>query len=153
MNARRGRDDQAARACISSSDRGPAPVPATPNLLRINEIATRSLVASKLPPKRVSPRAHYRASASHRKEDIMPAKETNVAPRKMQPPVAPAKAERPTPLESVGPSPFRTLERFADEVTRIFDDFGLGRGRNRVPDSGDLIYTALSPISPTPKPV
>jgi len=28
--------------------------------------------------------------------------------------------------------PFRTLERFAEEVNRIFDDFGLGRGGTRV---------------------
>jgi HSP20 family protein len=36
-------------------------------------------------------------------------------------------------------SPFRTLERFADEVTRIFDDFGLGAGLRREAVSGDLM--------------
>ena len=30
--------------------------------------------------------------------------------------------------ESFAPSPFRLLERFADEVDRMFDEFGLGRG-------------------------
>lgn len=34
---------------------------------------------------------------------------------------------RKEPLPS-GSSPFRMLERFADEVDRIFDDFGFGRG-------------------------
>lgn len=37
------------------------------------------------------------------------------------------------------PTPFRTLERVADEVTRIFDDFGIGRGLGRVPAANDLI--------------
>lgn len=31
------------------------------------------------------------------------------------------------PLPSIG-SPFRMLERFADEMDHLFDDFGLGRG-------------------------
>jgi HSP20 family protein len=31
------------------------------------------------------------------------------------------------PRESVAVSPFRTFERFAEEVDRIFDEFGLGR--------------------------
>ena len=57
----------------------------------------------------------------------MPAKETNVAP---------AKVQSPGPIESVALGPFRTLERLADEVTRIFDDFGL-RGWSRVPSSAD----------------
>jgi len=63
----------------------------------------------------------------------MPTQDTNVALAKVQQPTLP---------ESVGFSPFRTLERFADEVTRIFDDFGLGRGWNRVPVSGDLMTWA-----------
>jgi HSP20 family protein len=40
------------------------------------------------------------------------------------------------------PTPFRTLERLADEVTRILDDFGLGRGVARVPAPNDLITWA-----------
>jgi HSP20 family protein len=63
----------------------------------------------------------------------MPAKETNVAPAKAQPPAR---------QESVAATPFRTLERFADEVTRIFDDFGLGRGWSRVPPSSELMTWA-----------
>jgi len=53
----------------------------------------------------------------------MPAKDTNAAPVRVQPaPTAqPSARQPPTSI-----SPFRTLERFADEVTRIFDDFGLG---------------------------
>ena len=31
------------------------------------------------------------------------------------------------------PTPFQALERLADDVTRIFDDFGIGRGSSRVP--------------------
>ena len=34
--------------------------------------------------------------------------------------------------EPAATGPFRTLERFAEEVNRIFDDFGLGRGGARV---------------------
>jgi HSP20 family protein len=67
-----------------------------------------------------------------KKEQIMPAKETNVAPAKAQP------AAR----QESSATPFRTLERFADEVTRIFDDFGLGRGWSRVPTSGELMTWA-----------
>jgi len=33
--------------------------------------------------------------------------------------------------ETATTGPFRTLERFAEEVNRIFDDFGLGRGGTR----------------------
>lgn len=66
----------------------------------------------------------------------MIAQDTNIVPEKVQ------KATQPSPHESAGISPFRTLERFADEVTRIFDDFGLGRGWGRVPASGDLITWA-----------
>jgi HSP20 family molecular chaperone IbpA len=42
------------------------------------------------------------------------------------------------------PTPFRTLERLAGEVTRIFDDFGIGRGLGGVPAAND-------PISWTPR--
>jgi len=64
----------------------------------------------------------------------MAAKETNLAPAKAQAPARPA---------SVGISPFRTLERFADEVGRIFDDFGLGHGWSRVPaPAADLVAWA-----------
>jgi HSP20 family protein len=48
-------------------------------------------------------------------------------------------AHHPTPIESIGSSPFRTLERFAGEVTRLFDDFGLRRGWHRSARSGDLL--------------
>lgn len=58
----------------------------------------------------------------------MPTKDTDVAVAKGQPPAR---------LESTGATPIRTLERFADEVTRIFDDFGLGRGWSRVPASSE----------------
>ena len=63
----------------------------------------------------------------------MPAKDTNVAPAKAQPPVR---------QESISATPFRALERLADEVTRIFDDFGLGRGWSRVPASGEIMTWA-----------
>jgi len=73
----------------------------------------------------------------------MPTKEMNVTTAnvtraKAQPP----KAQPLAPAQPFGPGPFRTLERFADEVTRIFDDFGLGRGWGRVPSSGDLVTWA-----------
>jgi hypothetical protein len=67
------------------------------------------------------------------REQIMPAKDTNVARAKGQPPA---------PQESAGAPTFRTLERCADEVTRILDDFGLGRGWSRVPASGELMTWA-----------
>lgn len=63
----------------------------------------------------------------------MPAKDTNVVVGKAQP------SGR---QESTSATPFRTLERFAEEVTRIFDDFGLGRGWSRVPASGELMTWA-----------
>jgi len=56
--------------------------------------------------------------------------------------VAPVKVQQPSRHELPGISPFRILERFADEVTRTFDDFGLGRGWNRVPASGDFVTWA-----------
>lgn len=43
---------------------------------------------------------------------------------------------------NLAPTPFRTLERLADEVTRIVDDFGLGRGVSRVPAPNGLITWA-----------
>lgn len=69
----------------------------------------------------------------------MPAKDTNASPVKVQSaPTAPPPARH----EPATISPFRTLERFADEVTRIFDDFGLGRPWSRVPASSDLLAWA-----------
>ncbi len=63
----------------------------------------------------------------------MPAKDTNVEPAKAQPSAR---------QQSIGGTPFRALERFADEVTRVFEDFGLGRGWSRVPESGELMTWA-----------
>ena len=63
----------------------------------------------------------------------MPARDTNVAPEKAQPPAR---------QDSSSAAPFRALERLADEVTRIFDDIGLGRGWSRVPASGELMTWA-----------
>ncbi|HEY3382154.1 MAG TPA: hypothetical protein VGK32_10330, partial [Vicinamibacterales bacterium] len=54
----------------------------------------------------------------------------------------PSKAQPSAPVPPFGLGPFRTLERFADEVTRIFDDFGLGRGWGRVPNGGDVMTWA-----------
>ena len=51
----------------------------------------------------------------------MAEKRTEVAPREQQ------GLSRKEPFEDFG-GPFRTLERFADEMDRVFDDFGLGRG-------------------------
>jgi HSP20 family protein len=68
----------------------------------------------------------------------MPAKETNAAPVKVQPATT---AQPPARQQSASVSPFRTLERFADEVTRIFDDFGLGRAWSR-PATSDLLAWA-----------
>jgi HSP20 family protein len=64
----------------------------------------------------------------------MPAKDTNVVVAKAQQPSA--------RQESSAPSPFRTLERFAEEVSRVLDDFGLGRGGSRVPVPGELMTWA-----------
>jgi HSP20 family protein len=63
----------------------------------------------------------------------MPGKDTNVVLEKVQ---------QSTPGEVAGFSPFRTLERFADEVTRVFDDFGLGRGWGRVPIPAEMVTWA-----------
>jgi len=68
----------------------------------------------------------------------MPAKDTTVALGKA--PAAPA--QPPARQEAATASPFRTLERFADEVTRIFDDFGVGRAWSRVPAATDLLAWA-----------
>ncbi len=57
----------------------------------------------------------------------MPAKETKVTPTKPQPLAR---------LAPFGINPLRTLERFADEATRLFDDFGLGLAWSRMQDSG-----------------
>lgn len=73
------------------------------------------------------------ARTVERKEHMITAKDTNVAPEKVQ---------QTGGHESVALSPFRTLERFADEVTRLFDDFGLGRGLGRVPVSGGFVTWA-----------
>ena len=63
----------------------------------------------------------------------MIAKDTKVAPTRVQQPGSP---------ESLGVGPFRMLERFADEVTRIFDDFGLGRAGSAAPGStGPITWT------------
>jgi HSP20 family protein len=43
--------------------------------------------------------------------------------------------ERSTPASRPS-SPFRMLERFADEVDRVFDDFGFGQKRSRLPWRG-----------------
>jgi HSP20 family protein len=44
--------------------------------------------------------------------------------------------ERSSALSSRSGSPFRMLERFADEMDRVFDDFGFGRWRSRQPWRG-----------------
>ena len=49
----------------------------------------------------------------------MAEKTTEIAPREQQRPV---RRQQPWP-----DSPFRMLERFADEIDSVFDDFGLGR--------------------------
>lgn len=61
----------------------------------------------------------------------MPAKEGTIA--------TPAKPQ-PTPHQQAVPAPAsRVLDRVADEVNRIFDDFGLGRGFSRVATPGDVM--------------
>jgi HSP20 family protein len=81
--------------------------------------------------------AHLRGAFATR-EDIMPAKDTDIAPSRVQPAVPP-KTERPAPLETIGFSPFRTLERFADDMTRLFDDFGVGRGWRRLAEPDGIL--------------
>jgi HSP20 family protein len=63
----------------------------------------------------------------------MPVKNSDAMPVRVLPPAS---------REVAAISPFRTLERFADEVTRIFDDFGLGAGLRREVVSGDLMTWA-----------
>jgi HSP20 family protein len=108
-------------------------------------------VESKLPITRLSLMRARRASQP-REEQIMPATGTNAAPAnsvavQTEPPrkehtmlaketkVAPTKPQPPTRLAPFGINPLRTLERFADEATRLFDDFGLGLNWSRVQDS------------------
>jgi HSP20 family protein len=67
------------------------------------------------------------------RKDIMTAKEIDVAP---------AKAPLPAHEEPAYLGPFRTLERFADEVERIFDDFGLGRAWGRSQAAGKPVTWA-----------
>jgi HSP20 family protein len=61
------------------------------------------------------------------------AKETNAAS---------AKVQQPTSLEAASTGAFRMLERFADQVTRVFDDFGLGRGWSHAPLPSDVVTWA-----------
>jgi HSP20 family protein len=61
----------------------------------------------------------------------MPTKDTNVTTVKAQPPAGPQSAGATTP--------FRMLERFADEVTRVFEDFGVGRNWLSAPAGNDLM--------------
>jgi HSP20 family protein len=63
----------------------------------------------------------------------MPAKDTNVTPTTAQ---AAARGE------SADASPFRTLERFANEVSRVFEDFGFGRGFSRVNAPSEMMTWA-----------
>ncbi len=46
--------------------------------------------------------------------------------------------ERSTASPSRSATPFRMLEQFADEMDRVFDDFGFGRWRSRQPWRGLL---------------
>ncbi len=52
--------------------------------------------------------------------------------------IAPAKAQQPAHTEPVA-NPFRTVERLANELTSMFDDFGLGRGHSRVAATGEVM--------------
>lgn len=53
--------------------------------------------------------------------------------------VAAAKSHSFTDPQSIGFSPFRTLQRVADEVARVFEDFGLSRGWGQAPEPGDVM--------------
>jgi HSP20 family protein len=53
--------------------------------------------------------------------------------------LAPRKEQQLTRRSSGVASPFRMLERFADEMERMFDDFGLGHGWTRPSAMGDAI--------------
>jgi HSP20 family protein len=54
----------------------------------------------------------------------------------------PVKVDPPARREPAAITPFGTLERFADEVRRIFDDFGLGAGWRRETVEGGLMTWA-----------
>jgi HSP20 family protein len=71
----------------------------------------------------------------------MPATDTNIAPTVVHKPKPTTTTPTPT-QEPVGISPFRTLERVADEVTRIFDDFGLPHSWSRSAVPGDIVTWA-----------
>lgn len=60
----------------------------------------------------------------------MSANETNIATTKVQAPVR---------REPTSVTPLRALGRLADEVTRIFDDFGLGHASSAVAASSELM--------------
>lgn len=54
----------------------------------------------------------------------------------------PVKTEPSARREPAAITPFGTIERFAEEVMRIFDDFGLGTGRRRETVEGGLMTWA-----------
>lgn len=72
----------------------------------------------------------------------MSAKQTRVAPVKVERATTAPVVTAPAPAHHESVTPFRTLEKFADEVGRIFDDFGLGRVWNRVPGGSELMAWA-----------
>jgi HSP20 family protein len=56
--------------------------------------------------------------------------------------VATRREQQIAPRRATAPSPFRMLERFADEVDRMFGEFGLGRGFGRMGSPAeDLAWT------------
>lgn len=63
----------------------------------------------------------------------MPTMNTEAMPVNVQPP---------TRREPAAIGPFGTLERFAGEIMRIFDEFGLGAGGPREATAGDLMTWA-----------
>lgn len=67
----------------------------------------------------------------------MPARQTRVAPVKVHRATTAPAVTAPASAHPETVAPFRTLERFADEVGRIFEDFGLGRVWNRVPGGSE----------------
>ncbi len=69
----------------------------------------------------------------------MSARQTRVAPVKVERASTAPVVTAPAPAHHERVTPFRTLEKFADEVGRIFDDFGLGRVWNRVPGGSELM--------------
>lgn len=56
--------------------------------------------------------------------------------------LAPARDERLSRRYPLRSSPFGMLERFADEVDRMFEDFGLGRGFGRTSSATGLVAWA-----------